>query len=215
MAIINLNKKRNSSGGYDRLIGDDNISNLMTSIHSASISNGTQVGKTLEWSYKGNLPIFSGKDVNTPNKTLNVIENNPKGVIIFNGFIKGNNGKKQEVDVIVYDGDVCYLGEIKEGNSLDTKKSSAEIDGIISTVDYMNSKGYDSNGSLILMHLENNQHSIKDDRAINYIQSGKDFCEQHSFSFGKFKDFQVNQSPINKKIVLDEMERILREEGRL
>lgn len=215
MAIINLNKKRKSSGGYDRLIGDSNISNLVTSIHSASISTGTQVSERLEWSYEGDLPIFSGKDVNTPNKTLKVIENNPKGVIIFNGYVKGKGGKKQEIDVIVYDGNVCYLGEIKDGNSLDTKKSSAEINGIISAINYMDSKGYNSNGNLILMHIENNQHSIKDDRAMNYIQSGEDFCIQHSFSFDKFNGFQVNQAPINKKIVLDEFERILREHGRL
>jgi len=213
MAIIDLNKKRNTSGGYNRLMGNSDISNMVTSIHSASISTGTQVSKRLEWSYEGNLPIFSGKEVNTPNKTLKIIENNPRGLIIFNGYIKGKGGKKQEIDVMVYDGEVCHVGEIKDGNSLDTKKSPAEINGIESSVDYLKSKGYCVEGKLILMHMEDNQHSIKDDRAENYIQSGYDFCSQHSFSFDKFKDYQKNQESINEKIVLDEMLRILRKKG--
>lgn len=215
MAIIDLNKKRETSGGYLRLCGNKEIANLGTAMHAAVISVGTQTSQKLELSYTGELPIFSGEKVNTPTKTLEVLRQNPNGVIIFNGYVKGKNGKKQEVDLIIFYTDILYISEIKDGNALDTKKSPAEIDGIENAMNFYKSKNYNTSGSLVLMHMENNNHSIKDMRAKKYVISGQDMCKKFSFDFSKFSNFQKKESSSNEKIILDEMFKILTNSGRL
>lgn len=215
MALINLNKKRKTSGSYYRIIGDDTISSIFTAVHAASISTGTQVSERLKLSYNGKLPIFDGSSVNSPTKTLKVIKNHPQGVIIFNGFIKNKKGKKQEIDVLIYDGVKINLYEIKDGDNLDTKKSMVEIDGIEYAIGYFNEIGFECFGGLVLMHMSNNHHSVKDLRSNNYVISGKNFCEDYSFDFESFKLFQENEVLINKEIVLNEFKKILEREGRL
>ena len=75
MPIINLNKKRNTSGSYSRIIGNEKISNLITSIHSTAIRSGNEVAERLKLSYIGDLPIYDSENVNTPTKTLKILEN--------------------------------------------------------------------------------------------------------------------------------------------
>ena len=211
MAIVDINRERTTSGGYNRQTGNSDIANLITACHAALISNGTKVGEKLERSYLGNLPIYSGKDVNTPNKTLKVIKNNSTGVIILNGFIKDKNNKKQELDMLIYDGKTIYIYELKDGDNLDTKKSAAEIDNIEYAVNHLKLIGYNNiKGGLVLLHMRNSVHSIKDSRAEDYVKSGYDFCKKHSFDFDEFINIQKNEAPTNEKIVLDEMVRIVK-----
>jgi hypothetical protein len=215
MAIIELNKKRKSSGGYKRMIGNERIANLLTACQAAVISTGCQIAQKLIESYSGNLPIFFGKDVNSPSKTLKTLKLNPKGVIIFSGYIKDVNGKKQEVDVLIFDGEKIFLGEIKEGDNLDTKKSEIEINDIENAVKYFTSNEFKTTGALILMNMFNKYHSIKDSRANEYIISGQDFCEIFEFDFQKFLNIQKNETSFNKDRFLNEAIQILKEEGML
>lgn len=211
MAIIDLHKKRKTSGSYERILGDKRFSNLVRSIHAASITSGTQVSFRLKHAYIGNLPTFNGKSVNTPLKTLKVIMENPEGVIIFGGFIPKKNSKKQEIDLIILFKGKLYCFEIKEGNALDTKKSEVEIDGIEIAVEYFSEKKYDTQGGLILLYMTNGIHSVKDQRSDKYIISGTDFCEKFHFDFQKFNSYQEHETKLNLQIVADEARLFLKE----
>lgn len=214
MGYININKKRASSGAFYRLFRDESIANLMSSTQACVISNGMGVSNKLIKSYNGKLPIFKGKEVNTTEKTLEVLKKNKTGCIIFGGFLYKKSGKKQEIDVIIYTKGKLFVCEIKDGNSLDTKKSTAEIDSIISAVEFLNKLGYSSCvGKLILMNLSSNGHSIKDDRASEFIMSGIKFCKKFLFDFNKFQDFQNNEAEQNKQIALNEFQTILELHG--
>ena len=207
MAIITINPNRKSSGSYYRLTGDKKIADLIIAIHAASISTGTQVTQKLIKSYFGKIPIFNGKNVNTPTKTLKVLLQNPSGVIIFNGFF--NNPKKQEVDVIVYEKGNLYCYEIKDGDSLDTKKSKSEIDIIECAKKYFNKHFENVIVGIVSIHMNNGIHQIKDIRADEYVISGLDFCQKFNFNFEIFCQLQTNEQPYNKEIVLNEMLSIL------
>lgn len=213
MPIINVKKKRNTSGSYLRIIGNKDVSNLITAIHSTSIRSGNEVAERLKLSYNGNLPIYDSENVNTPAKTLKVLEKNKNGVIIFNGYIniKYGNGKnkKQEVDLIIFVNNILYCFEIKEGENLDTKKSKAELDLVETFINYFTKLNFKVISGLLLINMENNQHSIKDSRANSYIISGKEFTKKFNFDFKMYKDIQKNEQPINEKIVIEEMRKIL------
>lgn len=209
MAIITLNPKRKSSGSYVRLIGNKRVADLVTAIHAASISTGTQVTQKLIKSFFGDLPIFHGKDVNSPSKTLKVLKDNPNGVIIFNGFFL--NSRKQEVDVILYVDGVLYCYEIKDGNNLDTKKSKSEIDVIENAEKFFKRYFSDVNVGIVSIHMTNGVHKIKDERADKYVLSGVDFCNNFNFNFDVFCELQNNEQPHNLNVILDEMAMILNE----
>ena len=215
MALITFDKKRPSSGGYSRLVGDKKLAELLTAIHAGLISTGTQVSLRLQKSYIGSLPIINGNDVNTPKKTLNVLKKHQNGCILFNCFVKRIDGDKQEIDVLIYDGIRVYVYEIKDGNSLDTKKSEKEIDGIEYAVNSFKNNNYETTGGLILMHMTDKNHSIKDERSEKYVISGKEFCKKFLFDFDRFNEFQKNEVDINKETVLNKMLEILKENGKV
>jgi len=58
MALIKKNKNRKSTGAYKRLVGNQQIADLMTAFHAAAICNGNQVSDKLIVSYEGELPIY-------------------------------------------------------------------------------------------------------------------------------------------------------------
>jgi hypothetical protein len=215
MALITKNKNRKSTGAYKRLVGNKQIADLMTAFHAAAICNGNQVSDKLIVSYEGELPIYKGKEVNTPNKTLKVIEKNPNGVIIFGGYIsyfdENIKEKKQEVDVIVFVGGIFYCYEIKDGDNLDTKKSKSEIDVIESFMKYFSEKGKKVEVGLISVNMENGKHQIKDKRINDYIISGLDFCDKFQFNFNKFLNLQIDEQPYNESFMIEEMENIIYE----
>ena len=213
MPIINVKKKRKTSGSYLRIIGNEEVSNLITAIHSTAIRSGNEVVERLKLSYNGDLPIYDSENVNTPAKTLKVLEKNKNGVIIFNGYIniENNNGKnkKQEVDLIIFINNTLYCFEIKEGENLDTKKSKVELDLVESFINYFTKLNFNVISGLLLINMKNNQHSIKDIRANNYIMSGEEFTKKFNFDFKMYKNIQKNEQPINEKIVMEEMRKIL------
>jgi hypothetical protein len=144
-----------------------------------------------------------------------VLKQHPEGVIIFGGFIPKKNGKKQEIDLIVLLDGVLYCFEIKEGNALDTKKSEIEIDGIERSVEYFTSEKYKTNGLLLLIHMNDGIHSIKDIRAKKYVMSGSEFCTKFLFDFQKYNQYQEYEAQINEKIIVDEMRQIVMKYDRL
>lgn len=215
MAIITTKTNRKSSGSYVRLTGNKKIADLMTAYHAASICNGNQVGLKLIMSYEGDLPIFHGKDVNSPKKTFDKIKENPNGVIIFGGFISCKTcvgkQKKQEVDVILFIGNKIYCYEIKDGNSLDTKKSKSEIDVIETFFEYFTNYNYDVEVGMISINMTNGEHQIKDDRINKYLISGADFASKFNFNFQKYLSFHEDEQPLNELFVIEQMRTIVKE----
>lgn len=211
MALITI-KPRNTSGGYQRLFGCKLISELITAVQAACISTGTQVPKKLRSSYEGTLPIFGGKDVNSPKKTLKVLSENPNGVIILNGFINNPKGKKNEVDLIIYREGILYCYEIKEGDNLDTKKSSSEID-VIELAQSIFSKNFPKvEVGILSVYMTNGEHQIKDPRAEKYVVSGQAIFNRFNFNFSKFCQLQENEQPENVRIFKEEVMKVYTDE---
>jgi hypothetical protein len=217
MSEILFKKNVKSTGAYRRLFGDGEVaselSNIFTSVHSATIRNGNDTCEKLKHSYIGDLKIFSGKDVNTPKKTLKVLSENQNGVIIFNGFI-GMNGdlnskKKQEIDVIVCLNNGLYCFELKEGNNLDTKKSKIELDFLENCKKYFFEKNFKIFVGLVCMNMENQEHQIKDKRISKYLYSGKRFCDEFGFDYIKYCELYKNKQPNNVKIMIESLRNVI------
>jgi len=215
MAKIELNNKRKSTGSYQKLTGNKDIANFTTSFHAAAICSGNEVTAKLEKSYEGTLPIFSKKDTNSPEKTFDLIKNNPEGVIIFNGYVANqkDNGKikKIEVDLIVYVDNVVHCYEIKEGDNFDTKKSKSEIDNLIKISNSFKELNFEVEVGFVCMNLQNDNHSIKDNRINQYLLRGRFLCSKFNFNFDNFNQLSLNEQEENEHLCILEMERIIKE----
>lgn len=123
--IKNANPKQNS-GGYKRLVGNEKLADIFTRAQSTIISNGTELEK-----------IISNKAVLI--KDLEKFIDDCDSGIITNGsylctkkVIKASKYRleKHEPDFVVFTVDtakkICYVVELKDGDSFDTKKSTAE-----------------------------------------------------------------------------------------
>jgi hypothetical protein len=208
-------KKRKTTGSYERLFGVGKIGELITSIQSGVIRQGNEVAEILQKCYNGDLPIFFGKNANTPKKTLKILTDNPNGIIIFGAYIpkktktKGGKQQQQEIDVIVFDGKTIYICELKNGNNLDTKKSTIEINGLENASNYFEELGFITNSSLVLIHMNNGVHEIKDVRASNYVMSGNEFCNKFNFDFAKFSSIEKDDQQHNRDFLKKEITTLL------
>ena len=123
--IRNSNPKR-SGGGYERLVGNSDMANIFTKAQSTVISNGTELEK-----------IISNKS-QIINNLDNFIDDCDNGNVADGTYlcnkktVKASKYKldKHEPDFIAFTvnrtKNICYVVELKDGDSFDTKKSAAE-----------------------------------------------------------------------------------------
>ena len=130
MALIKDRKPKQSTGGYERLFNDEQLGALLARVQSTVIANGYELEK-----------ILAGK-FNSISNLDQFIENYKNGLIasgVYNCSKKALKNsshykKGNQPDLLIFDtrnNDLkCYIVELKDGNSFDTKKSKGESDHI-------------------------------------------------------------------------------------
>ncbi|MCY4207007.1 MAG: hypothetical protein OXD29_03525 [Roseovarius sp.] len=128
MAKIRDRAPKNSSGGYERVFGNEKLGNLISKVQGAVISSGTELEK-----------IIKGKVRNIPKlDEFLKYEIMPDGVFLADRKqIKKSNsfiGSGIEPDFIIFKrrkGEQrCYVIEIKDGHAFDTKKAEKERENL-------------------------------------------------------------------------------------
>lgn len=210
MEIINFEDKIVSSGNYFNLTGNIDLQRFMTTYHSEAIKSGNKVDKRLIKSYIGKLPIFIGEDVNSLDKILNLIKENPNGLIIFKGYIlDSNKGKKIEIDFLVLKDNVIYCCELKEGNNFDTKKSKSEIDNLEKIEEIFKQHNFNVSLGFVCMNVKDEKHLIKDKRAKKYFINGFNFCEKFNFNYNEYNQLIIKPQLENEKKCFEFLEEII------
>ena len=124
MARIEDSKPKDKSGGYSRLFNNLELGAIFSRIHSTVISSGTELERIIRDKTKAidNLDEFLKQEIMADGvvvahkskikkcKTLDFAGAEPDFIIF-----KRKDGKQQ-----------CYIVELKDGHSFDTKKSAAE-----------------------------------------------------------------------------------------
>lgn len=211
MTYINFDKKIKSSGSYFELTGNDDIQHFITTLHSETIKSGNTIEIRLTNSYTGELPIFLGEEIISMDKIFNKIKENPKGFIIFKGFISyGKNEKKIEIDCLIFKDNTIHCFELKKGDNFDTKKSKSEFDNLELMKKIFNENGFEIKIGFVCMNNTNNKHSIKDNRADKYFINGIDFCNKFDFNYNHYNQQTTNNQKINEHLCFIEMEKMLK-----
>lgn len=131
MAKIKNASPKNSSGGYERVLGNKALAKIVQKIQSTVISNGNELEKIIQemaTTLIDDLDVFidSCKHKQAKNGTYLC----PKKVAK-----KSNYGvKNKEPDLIIFSlsegEDICYVIELKDGHVFDTKKVHGEKENL-------------------------------------------------------------------------------------
>lgn len=121
MALIQKSKGRTSGGGYERLFGNPALGALLSRVHATVISSGNE----LENLIASHAQLITNFD--------EFLKTQPLGTyLVTKAIIKKSSYKSNmEPDLLVFELTAavqhCYIVELKDGDTFDTKKAKGEI----------------------------------------------------------------------------------------
>lgn len=183
MAKIRNAKPKESSGGYERIFGDDAVGALMQKVQSTAISNGTELEKIIvheapevidnldDWveEYRLHGRYFRGTYLCS------------KKVIKKSTFAKKNHEPDMIIFEITQTEKNCYVIELKDGSLFDTKKSSSEHAALSVFCAYLGQKlPFTTKFYLCSFNQENKEEifkGFKEQFSMDEIMTGRELCE--------------------------------------
>ena len=210
MALIRNAKGRNAGSGYSRLFGDNTLGYLMSRVHSAVVTSGTELEKIIKKNVSpiDDLDSFLQQEIMPEGvfvadkgkvkkcKTLDFAGSEPDFIIF-----KRRQGKQQ-----------CYLVELKDGDSFDTKKAAAEHSSMHSFIS-KNAKylQYKVSSHFCCFNQDNKQSIIdgfKKKIAPEEAMTGREFCQLLELDYEEIVENRRKQSPDNLDYFLSELIKI-------
>lgn len=123
MALIENSKGRVEGGGYERLFGNQQLGHLLSRVQATVISSGTELEKII---------VEMSNRIDDVDTFMNE-QKMPNGIyLISKQAIKHSKIKSdKEPDILVLKIDEvkqhCYIIELKDGDTFDTKKAAGEV----------------------------------------------------------------------------------------
>lgn len=209
MARIRDAKPKESSGGYERVIGHNEMASVFVKTQSAVISNGTELEK-----------IISSHSVLI--KDLDEFINKCDDGLVIDGtylctkkVLKKSklNLKGHEPDFLAFTicthKNLCYVVELKDGYVLDTKKSQAEKDMLIAFVNhiapkipfrtkyYMCSFNQEDKAKIVM--------GFKNKFDISEVMTGREFCEILGIDYEGIINLRKGDVEDNFRYIVEQM----------
>lgn len=136
MALIENSKGRLEGSGYERLFGNSELGHLLSRVQATVISSGTELEKIIV-RLANNI---DNVDAFLSNQTLQ------RGVyLISKGAIKNSTlATDREPDLIIFKitdtVQHCYIIELKDGDTFDTKKAAGEVQNLLNFENHLSKR---------------------------------------------------------------------------
>lgn len=181
MAKMRNAKPKHSSDGYLRLVGDEKLAEVFKEAQSTVISNGTELE---------NIISSMAKTINDLNDFIrrcdeHTVENGvylciKKVLKKSNYALKGN-----DPDFLAFALDttnnICYVVELKDGDTFDTKKATAEKEQLIKFVNNLAPKIPFRTNYYVCCFNQTDKNEIikgfKNKLTLDEVMTGKEFCD--------------------------------------
>ena len=210
MTRIPKELKNKPSGSYSRLFGDEDLGFLMSRVHSASIKSGNDLELLITNRIEkvDDLDTFLSKEI-MPDGVLLATKKQIKES-------KRLNGEGSEPDFMIFkrrEGrQHCYVVELKDGYSFDTKKAQAERDRLHRFVEktarripYVTSTHFCAfNESDHQVIWNGFKRKIKFEEAM----TGKEFCELLEIDYDEIVEIRTGDAEYNTQYFLTEILKI-------
>jgi hypothetical protein len=205
MALIELSKGREEGGGYERLFGNQKIGHLLSRVQATVISSGTELEKIV-----GGL----SNNINNVDAFLQS-QQLPTGVyLISKDAIKKSTLKSdKEPDLIVFKIDPtlqhCYIIELKDGDTFDTKKAAGEVMLLEAFESHLSRRIRFTTSIHVCSFNQLDKKKIvvgfKNKITIHQAMTGKELCELLGISYEGIIGSRIHQQIRNLDFFLDEI----------
>jgi len=205
MAKIRESNPKNRSGSYDRLFGHEQLGELMSKVHSASI----RAGKELEALIKERIAPVDDLDEFLQIGAI------PEGIfLVTKSVIQKStlhiNGS--EPDFIIFKQQHCYIIELKDGHVFDTKKVDGERASLYGFKN-RNTEKLGGNISIYFCSFNQEDHDIIWDgfkRKIEFkeVMTGREFCELLEIDYDEIVEIRSHDTEDNIHYLVQELLRI-------
>lgn len=210
MARISDSKNKNSSGGYQRLFGVQELGDLISKVHGAVISAGNELEKIILEKVDNieNLDEFLASEI-MPEGVFIVSKSQVKKCSQLDSneaepdflVFKRRNGKQD-----------CYVIELKDGDAFDTKKASAERKSLHLFTQYNGSRiGYTMN-IFICCFNQNDKKTIvqgfKNKFNESEVLTGIDFCNLLEIDYNEIVNMRKKDQHENFNYFITELLKI-------
>jgi len=210
MALIEKAKGRKDGSGYTRLFGDQQLGWLISKIQAAVISSGTELERIIKDRVEiiQNLDSFLQQEIMQEGVMVaDKIEVKKCTTLDFAGaepdflIFKRRKGRQ-----------ACHLVELKDGDSFDTKKASAEHTSMHAFI----SKNAQHLQYVVQAHFccfnQDSKEAIyegfKKKISINEAMTGREFCELLEIDYDQIVSERKNEAPKNFSYFLTELVKI-------
>ncbi len=209
MAKIENSSPKNTSGGYERLVGNAKLAGIFTKAQSTVITNGTELEKII--SSRANcikdldefIQLFEDSKIadggylctkKVLKKSSYYMQNHEPDFLVFTV-----NGKK----------DFCSVVEMKDGDSFDTKKAPAEKEMLKLFVNHIAPKIPFRTKLYICCFNQDNKEKIvegfKKNFTVDEVMSGREFCELLNIDYDSIVSMRKKDAVENFAYVVKQM----------
>lgn len=210
MALIKDAQGRYEGSGYVRLFGDPDIGRLVSRVHSTLISSGTELERIIKSKVEliPNLDEFLKQDIMPDGvfvadkaeikkcKTLDFAGSEPDFLVF-----KRRQGQQK-----------CHVVELKDGDSFDTKKASAEHRAMHSFISKNGARtSYRMQAHFCCFNQNDRQAIIKGFKSVlapEEAMTGREFCELLELDYMEIIKARATQGEENVRYFLTELVKI-------
>lgn len=218
MAKISNSNPKNSSGGYLRLVENNTLADIFTKAQSTVITNGSELEKILL--SKADIQKQNIKDLNAFLDDFNndLIQTN--SYICSKKILKKSklNLKGTEPDFLIFNvrqhqrNNECYVIELKDGDSFDTKKSTSEKNNLSKFVTYIAPKISFKIKFFICCFNQSSKEQIvngfKSKFTIDEVMTGREFCNLLNINYDEIVNQRQSDAKENFDYVLSQLSNI-------
>lgn len=215
MALIANRRKGRRDGGYTRILGDADVGSLLSMLHATSIASGNELEKRIA-ELCPNLMSADSFALFCQGKLLSGFFVLTRPLI---RQLKSLINSNHEPDFVLVDFIRlrCYVIEMKDGDTFDTKKSIGEISSLKEFSDSLRgllcSMGIDLPVSIKFCSFNQTSPSaivagVKSAITIDEALTGKDFCALVGINYASLLSARKCDSHANLSYFLDELLKI-------
>lgn len=213
MSKIKNSNPKSSSRGFQRLLGDNSLADLMSRIQSAVISNGYELEKSI-------LAESKDKNIMIDNLEQFLIncrekQNTPGVYLCDKKVLKKYMTIEQQPDFLVFDTrrGTCNVVELKDGDNFDTKKSKSEKESLERSADSLcdSVRPFKTEFFICCFNQSSREQivkGLKSEFTEDEVRTGREFCELLTIDYNKIVTQRKSEAKENYDYVLSEIDEI-------
>lgn len=209
MVRISESKPGRRDGGYARIFDNPDIGSVMSRVHATSIRAGTELER-----------IIRRESIVNENAILDLdtfLSNGTDGIFIADKQVVKSSSRIQfsgaEPDYLIFQREgvsrLCYVLELKDGDTFDTKKSSGEVNTLKEFTQSVGSTLTYATEIKICSFNQTDKQAIvsgfKQTVTENQVWTGREFCELLGFDYDAIVKERKEDAESNRKFFVEQL----------